>query len=58
LFYSEQSGEPWRYFTYSLLHDNSEHFFINIIIFLPVGWGLEVVHGTIWVTLLYVIGVS
>ena len=48
----------WGYFTYSLLHVDFGHLFFNLLLQCGVGLGLEMVHGTISVMILYVLGVG
>ena len=47
----------WGYFTYSLLHTDFWHLFFNLFLQCAVGIGLEMVHGTLSVMILYVLGV-
>ena len=48
----------WGYFTYSLLHVDFGHLFFNLLLQCGVGLGLEMVHGTISVIILFVLGVG
>ena len=48
----------WGYFTYSLLHVDFGHLFFNLLLQCGVGLGLEMVHGTISVMILFILGVG
>ena len=48
----------WGYLTYSLLHVGAGHMIFNLVLQFGIGLGLEMVHGTISVMILYVLGVS
>ena len=47
----------WAYLTYSLLHVGAGHMIFNLVLQLGIGLGLEMVHGSISVMILYVLGV-
>ena len=47
----------WAYLTYSLLHVGAGHMIFNLVLQLGIGLGLEMVHGTIGVMILYILGV-
>jgi len=47
----------WGYLTYSLMHVSPGHLIFNLALQLGVGMGLEMVHGTFSVMILYVLGV-
>ena len=47
----------WAYLTYSLLHVGAGHMIVNLGPQFCIGLGLEMVHGSISVMILYVLGV-
>ena len=47
----------WAYLTYSLLHVGAGHMIFNIVLQFGIGLGLEMVHGSFSVMILYVLGV-
>ena len=47
----------WSYLTYSLLHVGEGHLIFNLVLQLGIGLGLEMVHGSVSVLLLYTLGV-
>ena len=47
----------WAYLTYSLLHVGAGHMTFNLVLQLGIGLGLEMVHGSISVMILYILGV-
>ena len=54
----KKTNETWRYISYSLVHANLEHILLNVFLLVSVGCGLEAVHGTLRVAVLYLLGVS
>ena len=48
---------PWAYLTYSLLHVGAGHMIFNLVPQFCIGLGLEMVHGSISVMILYILGV-
>jgi len=49
--------EVWRFFSYSFVHSGWQHLIGNMMMQLIVGSLLEIVHGTIRIMVIYVIGV-
>jgi len=49
--------EPWRYFTYFLVHVDISSLLVNLFVQLVVGLPLEVVHGSFRIGLIYGCGV-
>ena len=47
----------WGYLTYSLMHVSPGHLIFNLVLQLGVGMGLEMVHGTLSIMILYILGV-
>ena len=47
----------WAYLTYSLLHVGAGHMIFNLVLQFGIGLGLEMVHGSFSVMILYVLGV-
>jgi len=43
----EDASEIWRYYTYSLIHDNPAHYALNVVCLLVMCTLLEVVHGSL-----------
>jgi len=43
---NENRDEVWRYLSYGLLHLDSMHLISNMLVFVPAGIILELVHGT------------
>ena len=54
----KKTNEPWRYISYSLVHADLGHVLLNVLLLVSVGSGLEAVHGTVRVAVLYILGVS
>jgi len=48
--------DTWRYFTYSFLHVDSSHISSNLLIFIPTGILLELVHGSMRVGSIFTLG--
>ena len=51
------TSETWRYLTYSLVHQDWEHFVLNMSLQLVVGVTLELVHKWWRIAPLYIFGV-
>ena len=47
----------WAYLTYSLLHVGAGHMIVNLGPQFCIGLGLEMVHGSFSVMILYILGV-
>ena len=46
----------WRYLTHSFEHINAEHLVINMVILMIIGVPLELVHSSIRITLISILG--
>ena len=53
-----KQDEWWRYFTYSLVHTDESHLYLNLALFVSIGTMLHTTNNTITLLLLYMIGVS
>jgi len=52
-----KQDEWWRYFTYSLVHTDESHLYLNLALFVSIGTMLHTTNNTITLLLLYMIGV-
>ena len=48
--------QAWRFFTYALVHSDTQHIVFNLIFQLLVGLPMEIVHGSLRIGLLYLLG--
>ena len=56
-FYPFKKQQIWRYFSYSFLHIDEHHLFINVCLLLVAGTLLEILHGSWRVAKIYLAGV-
>ena len=52
-----KNWQAWRYFTYSFVHADWKHLTFNILLICVFGGGIEAVHGSARVAILYFLGV-
>ena len=53
----ERNWQAWRYFTYSFVHADWKHLTLNLLLICVFGGGIEAVHGSARVAILYFLGV-
>merc|ERR1712046_252224 len=53
----ENREETWRYLSYALLHLDFMHLLSNMLIFLPTGIILELVHGPVRIGAIFLMGI-
>ena len=52
-----RTWQAWRYFTYSFVHADWKHLTFNLLLICVFGGGIEAVHGSTRVAILYFLGV-
>ncbi|KAK0139643.1 Rhomboid-related protein 3 [Merluccius polli] len=56
-YHPQLRSQAWRYLSYAFMHTGIEHLSLNMAMQLLVGVPLEMVHGALRITLIYVCGV-
>ncbi|XP_078506923.1 rhomboid-related protein 3 [Lissotriton helveticus] len=57
VYHPQLREQAWRYLSYALMHAGIEHLGLNIVLQLLVGIPLEMVHGALRISIIYLAGV-